>query len=214
MDLTYNSLKAKQRGLRDGFPDSLAIRVHRALSWMQRAEQEANDEDAAFIFYWISFNAVYAKDANENEWEAYHRYCRKIVDLDTEKRLRELVWESLPTSVDAFLANEYVFRMFWTSINSGSESRDWDSVFENERRRLAKAKATRDTRTTLKALVDRLYVLRNQLVHGGATWRGRVNRPQVLDGARLMACLVPSFIDVMMDHPNVDWGQPEYPVVD
>jgi hypothetical protein len=44
----FERLKAKQRSLRDGFGENLALRVHRALSWLHRAEQETADDDAAF----------------------------------------------------------------------------------------------------------------------------------------------------------------------
>jgi hypothetical protein len=57
-------------------------------------------------------------------------------------------------------------------------------------------------------------VLRNQLGHGGATWNGAVNRDQVRDGAALLSWLLPTFIDIMMDNANRDWGKPFYPVVD
>ena len=72
----------------------------------------------------------------------------------------------------------------------------------------------RDTRTILSELFDRLYVLRNQIMHGGATWKGSVNRPQVRDGARIMAFLVPRFASLMMSNPRIDWGPPRFPVVD
>lgn len=72
----------------------------------------------------------------------------------------------------------------------------------------------RDTLTILQILFDRLYVLRNQLIHGGATWGGSVNRDQVRDGARILSVLVPTFIELMMDAPDLDWGQPAYPVVE
>jgi hypothetical protein len=57
-------------------------------------------------------------------------------------------------------------------------------------------------------------VLRNQLVHGGATWNSRVNRDQVRDGAAVIGWLLPVFIDIMMDNPDCEWGRPFYPVVD
>jgi hypothetical protein len=66
----------------------------------------------------------------------------------------------------------------------------------------------------LSTIFDRLYVLRNQLVHGGATWNGSVNRDQVRDGAALLKWLLPTFIDIMMDNATRDWGKPFYPVVD
>ena len=60
--LTFSELKAKQRAIREGFPEDVGLRVHRCLSWLNRAEQSDNDEDAAFIFFWISFNAAYAEE--------------------------------------------------------------------------------------------------------------------------------------------------------
>ena len=56
-------------------------------------------------------------------------------------------------------------------------------------------------------------MLRNQLVHGGATWNSGVNRAQVRDGAAILSVLMPVFVDLMMDNPNADWGRPFYPVV-
>ena len=63
-------------------------------------------------------------------------------------------------------------------------------------------------------MFDRLYVLRNQLMHGGSTWNSAVNRNQVRDGAAIMGFLMPVFVDIMMDNPQADWGRPFYPVVD
>lgn len=77
-----------------------------------------------------------------------------------------------------------------------------------------RALGRRETRTILSELFDRLYVLRNQIMHGGATWKGSVNRPQVRDGARIMAFLVPRFASLMMSNPRIDWGPPRFPVVD
>ena len=37
---------------------------------------------------------------------------------------------------------------------------------------------------------------RNQLIHGGATWQGGVNRNQVRDGGRVLEQLVPVFVTI------------------
>ena len=60
-------------------------------------------------------------------------------------------------------------------------------------------------------MFDRLYVLRNQILHGGSTWNGSLNRMQVQAGALIMAFLVPLFVDLMLEHPIADWGSPYYP---
>ena len=58
-----------------------------------------------------------------------------------------------------------------------------------------------------------IYTLRNQLVHGGATWNSSVNRDQIRDCVNLMGELVPAVIEIMMDSPNTLWGEASYPVV-
>ena len=53
-------LKEKQRRLREGFPEALGLRVHRALSWLGRAETAGEDGDVRFILLWVGFNSAYA----------------------------------------------------------------------------------------------------------------------------------------------------------
>jgi hypothetical protein len=36
----------------------------------------------------------------------------------------------------------------------------------------------------------------------------------VRDGASILSFLVPVFINLMMDHPEVKWGAPYYPLVE
>ena len=81
-------------------------------------------------------------------------------------------------------------------------------------RAFAHAMQAQDSAQVLGKLFERLYVLRNQLVHGGATWNSSANREQVRDGAAILSFLMPIFIDIMMDHPEENWGQPYYPVVE
>jgi len=56
----FERLKARQRAERERYPPNLGLRVHRALSWLGRAEQLVEDVDARFVFLWIAFNAAYA----------------------------------------------------------------------------------------------------------------------------------------------------------
>lgn len=70
-----------------------------------------------------------------------------------------------------------------------------------------------DTLVVLGIVFDRLYVLCNQLLHGGAVWNSRVNRRQVNDGATLLGDLVPVMLDLTLEHPEVDYGGIAFPVV-
>ena len=62
----------------------------------------------------------------------------------------------------------------------------------------------------MRALFDRLYVLRNQLHHGGSTQSGQSyksrNRRQVEAGAAVMAQIVPKLIGVIIDNPDAGLG--------
>lgn len=62
--LNFARLKEKQRSVRDDFPESLTLRVHRAISWSGRAEKEVDDTDVRFVLLWIGFNSVYGSDVN------------------------------------------------------------------------------------------------------------------------------------------------------
>jgi len=72
----------------------------------------------------------------------------------------------------------------------------------------------RDTVTVLGVALSRIYTLRNQLMHGGATWGSSVNRDQIRDCVGLMGKLVPLVIEIMLDHPGTLWCDACYPMVD
>ncbi len=56
-------------------------------------------------------------------------------------------------------------------------------------------------------------MLRNRLIHGGATWESKVNRDQVRDGSRILADLVPAIIHLVLENPAEEWGAPCFPPV-
>ena len=66
----------------------------------------------------------------------------------------------------------------------------------------------------IQLVMRRLYQMRNQLIHGGATYQSRVNRDQVRDSANLLGKLIPLIIEIMIDNPDEAWGDIYYPVVD
>ena len=110
------------------------------------------------------------------------------------------------------LDNQFVSSRSGTTTQAGG-GEDWERSFEHSKRIVTRALAAHDTAVILSTLFNRLYVLRIQLMHGGASWDSSVNRDQVRDGARIMAFLVPIFVGLMMSRPDVDWGPPDYPVV-
>ena len=214
--VTFDSLNAEWGRVQGALPDELALRMRRALSWMGRAEKEQDDDDAAFIFHWIAFNAAYARvrssEFQRRERNLFDDYFDKVLRLDSKYTIRDAIQAGFSELVEPLLNNEFVFQPYWND-REGLDYRDWQKPFYRSRRNVERAFDRADTLVILNNLFDRLYVLRNQLLHGGATWQGSVNRAQVGDGASIMALLVPLFVSLMMAHPDEDWGTPDYPVV-
>ena len=218
--MDYQRLKDRQRAERAGYPENLALRVHRALSWLNRAEQLAaeQDLDGQFIYLWIAFNAAYATEIDEryrdSEQQTFRAFLEKLIELDRErKQFDALVWNEFPRSIRVLLDNPYVYADFWRSQSGAIEAAEWKPRFEAANHAARAALGKQDTVTVLSIVLARIYTLRNQLVHGGATWQGSVNREQLRDCTAFMAKLVPLVVEVMMDHPETLWGAGVYPVV-
>ena len=214
--LSFEALKAKQRALREGFAEPVGLRVHRAISWYGRAMAETRDPDVRFILLWIGFNAAYAghiEAETESERDGFRTFFDSLVKLDAGHRIYDAVWDRFSQEVRTLLANRYVFAPFWHHQNGLPGHDGWERQLAASERETKAAMSRFDTARLLRVVFDRLYVLRNQLVHGGATWNGKVNRAQVRDGAAVLAWMLPVFIDIIMDNPDHPWGRPYYPVV-
>mgnify|MGYP007071069274 CR=1 FL=1 len=102
----FQTLKDKHRKLRENFPEHVSLRVHRALSWLNRAEAEADDPDVRFILLWIGFNAAYASElvnSGENERSVFKVFFDQLVSLDAERKIYELVWKRFPHEIRILL---------------------------------------------------------------------------------------------------------------
>ncbi len=215
--MNHATLKARQRAERHHHHTNLALRVHRALSWLERAERTVDDPDSKFIFLWIAFNAAYATEIDEryrlSEQATFQAFLEKLLSLDTRERFKELVWKEFSGSIRVLLDNPYVFQDFWNFHNGSLSEEEWKARFERAHAAARIALGKQDTQTILGVVLSRLYTLRNQLMHGGATWNSAVNRDQIRDCVNLLSKIVPLVIELMLDHPETLWGDACYPVV-
>ena len=140
-------------------------------------------------------------------------FDRIVAFADAESVVYDTIWSGLRHVIERMLENRYVYEAYWRHRNNPAKDRDWEQRFDRARERATEAIRRTRTKDVLCELFFRLNTLRNQLLHGGATWNSSVNRNQVESGARILSCLVPHFIDVMIEHPDADWGAPRYPVV-
>ena len=214
MPITAFALKERHREIRDGQPDALRLRIHRALSWLTLSEQEADDPDTRFILQWIALNAAYAREfgREETERDRARGFVETLVRLDANKLLHQALFQQFTGPIRTLIDNKFTFEPFWTAMRTHDSSGRWEESFANSKKAAFAAVMQGDTSKVLGIVFDRLYVLRNQLIHGGATWNSQINRAQVADGIAILGTLVPLVLAIMMEHPQ-DYGDVLYPVV-
>lgn len=218
MSFGHATLEAQAEHIARDRSGRSGLRVHRALSWLRRAELCEGDDDARFIFLWIALNAAYAdeiqQDADEAERVTLRRFLERLVSLDQGSLLNALVWDKFSGPIRLLLDNEFVYQPFWDYHSGRIGEQEWRQKFDRANKAAYRALGdTNQTATVLAIVLARLYTLRNQLVHGGATWQGSVNREQIRDGAAILGELTPCVIRLLIQNPEEDWGDPRYPVV-
>lgn len=210
-----SALKERHRNIRGDQPESLRIRIHRAISWLSRAEQEDGDLDARYIFLWIAFNAAYASEFGfeQQEREQVRRFIERLLRLDLRQQLHDALFRQFSGPIRTLIDNRFVFEPFWRAVRNYESDGAWETSFAGSRKRALQAVMDKEIDVLLSIVLDRLYVLRNQLIHGGATWNGATNRVQVRDGVAILDVLVPIVIDLMMQGKEEDFDAIAYPVV-
>jgi hypothetical protein len=196
-------------------PESLNVRLYRAASWLKSAQQHEKDLDIAYISLWIAFNACYAIDGDEetplSEKERFRSFIAKLVQHDEQNRIFNILWEQFTKAVRVMLENKFVFKPFWDFQRSRTTA--WKAKLTNSIRDANNHLASRNVAGLLEILLDRLYVLRNQVIHGGSTYGSSVNRKTLREGCQILQFLVPVIVDIISQNPSEDWGEIHFPVV-
>lgn len=201
---------------RESFSEHFKLRIHSALSWLTQAEQ-LKELDFKFICLWISFNAAYAREIDDmqlGEKAAFNEFIVRICTLDENHQIYDLIWQKFSGSIRLLLDNQYIFQPFWDFHNGKISEMEWEKAFLLAKNKLLYALEEKKTDKVLNVLFQRLYTLRNQILHGGSTFNSRINRDQVKDACAILSFLIPSMLEIMMKHHDeVEWGKPFYPVV-
>jgi hypothetical protein len=195
-------------------PESFTIRLHRAISWLKSAEKQEENLDLKFISLWVSFNACYAVDINglssKSEKAKLRDFTTSLVEFD-RNRLYNLFWEKFSGPIKVLIENKFVFEKFWEYTRG--ESEDYEFAFKKSITAASNCLSKQNIEGLLEIVLERLYTLRNQLVHGGATYNSKLNRAQLRDACNIMQLLVPIIIDIMLENGEHNWGEIAYPVV-
>ena len=214
--MSSSNLKRKLKSLQSEIPESHAIRLHRAISWLCAAEEHDKLPDMRLICLWISMNSLYAMDEARfermQERERFAGFVDRLVACDQDFRLYNILWNKFSGPIRLLVENKFVYGPFWDNLRG--EVRSWEKGFQQSIADANQALSSKNVPYLLRIVLDRLYVLRNQLIHGGATYKSQVNRTQVRDGGNILLALLPVVIELMMQHPRNDWGKIYFPPVE
>jgi hypothetical protein len=188
------------------------IRVHRSLSWFKRAASFADDQpEARFLFLWIALNGLYGrwnaeKNAPDVDGPSRRDFFRRVCDSDPEAT-RALMHRWRPL-VKRVLGDPYLSPVFWRDPAdpkaAGRATEDANYLDRNLK--------NRDYCRLLDQVLERLFVLRGQIVHGASTGGSRLNRTAIKNGVLLLGALVPFAQYVAIEHGcGDDWPELCYP---
>ncbi len=209
--------------------DDNTLRLQRANSWVARSEKIKNREEK-FICLWIAFNAAYGAEGTDTpkyEIPKFRNFLCEIEKHDKPDRIRDILLDlddkdSRRKPIRNFLENRHVYKDFWESVRAqreGEQKNDWRKYFDRENRFVRDALDKRPIRNedvvkVFRIVFERLYQLRNQVFHGGATCGEKSwGWIQLEDANYIMAALVPVILEIMEQNPKSDWGKIAYPQI-
>ena len=119
-----------------------------------------------------------------------------------------MLWHKFSGPVRLLIENEFAYKQFWDAQHD--KSIDWRKLFEKSINKSRNYLSRHDIAELLE-VVGRLHTVRNQLLHGGATYKSKLNRSQVKDAGEILGFLMPVIIDIMITNIDDDLGACQLP---
>lgn len=213
--LTPSALKArfKQRcGETNNVHQNWQIRIHRSLSWLARAiEFPADELEARFLFLWIALNSLYSRwDAATNAPEPDSTSRREFLSrlcADDPPTIKLLCHQHRPL-LKRMLADPYLSATFWKSPDH-PKAKGWATQDVNH---LDHHFRDKQYAVVLTQAMDRLFILRGQIVHGASTRGSRHNRTALRTAVQLLEQLLPPIVQICIERRcGDDWPDLCYP---
>ncbi|TOF47792.1 hypothetical protein CGJ22_23020 [Vibrio parahaemolyticus] len=109
--------------------------------------------------------------------------------------------------------NEFILESYWNYHAGRITEREWKEARSKAKIAANAALGHNNTASVLSIVFARLYTLRNQIIHGGATYGSSANRKQLRDCTALLEKILPTIIKIMMNSSSELWGDPVYPLI-
>lgn len=210
-----SALRERHRAIRDTQSEALAIRLHRAISWLAAAENSLHDNDTRFIQLWIAFNAAYAiqPDQEQSEYRYISAFIKRLVAVDEERQPHTLLFKLFNSSIRLLIESPYVFAPLSEALRTHDAGGHWKERFGHSHKKAMGAQLGQQNEEPLDIVLRHPPVLRNSLNHDGSTWNSSANPAQLYDGGAQLTLLVPTFISLITGSSTFDADPMAYPVL-
>ena len=207
--MNYSDLKKYFDSKNSTMSFDFRVRIHRALSWGQAAEKEER-LDEKLIKYWISFNALYG--SGFTEFSEVEKFLGIVISVDKDNLLKNALIEksntiknffSIPELYDAYWKDEMATRIDREKEASKYSERNKDKFIE-----FIKTGVGADA--VLFDLFDLIYLLRNQIFHGSATYESIENNSNKKNCIEILELFIPKITEIMINNPSNNWPEVKY----
>ena len=205
--------KAVCKATEDKF-QNFQIRVHRSLSWLERALEmdEKAQPEGRLLYAWISLSALYGTwDAQagfpSREGESRAAFIAMLTGIDSSGLLADRL-RALETDILRLVDNKFVDPRYW---KNPARPGNVHGTYQ----RAVRAYGEQKWGLILELALERIAVLRGQIVHGAATRGSRLNRQSLQRCRKVLEALLPAVLQLVIEHrADDDWPPLCYPPIE
>lgn len=169
---------------------------------------EVDDYAVRFVFWWIAFEALYARRKGSSIMHQIIKFFKNMINCDRTQSELDGILNRHENTAREIVKLRQTHDGFW-SKGKHTDKNSWKDEFDKQ----VKEYENGNTKDKLDILFDRLHVVRNQIFHGANSRATSWGITQVKDGVQLLSAFVPFFIEQLEKYPKKDWGGIPFPRV-
>ena len=189
------------------------IRIHRSLSWLDRALELAPEEhpDGRLLYAWIALSSLYGSwDADAGyparDSESRVAFIEMLARIDCGGLLAEQL-QALERDILWLLEDKYLDPRFWKNPDRPGNVRA-------KYHRAVRLYSEKNWATILEYTLERIAVLRGQIVHRAATRGSKLNRESLDRSRKVLESLLSVVLQLLIEHrADDDWPPLCYPPI-
>lgn len=170
--------------------------------WLNEASSGGVEPTSKFLYYWIAFDSLMDDCISLEKKAACFRtrlrgFLRYVTNIDSESHLEASLWKSYSNTIRILLDSRYTFKPYWDYQNGKISKENWVLALNRNNRIALKALEHRDIATLIFVIFERIYTLRNQLLHSAFCPNDACIYNDMRGATLIMSELIPVFLELL-----------------